>query len=38
MEKHGGKGGGGPSFFQGQFSRAEDLENFLAAIPQTFPR
>ena len=32
MEQHGGKGGGGPSFFQGQFSRAEDLDAFLAAI------
>ncbi|MDR2740023.1 MAG: alanyl-tRNA editing protein [Treponema sp.] len=29
MEKHGGKGGGGASFFQGQFSRAEDLAAFL---------
>ncbi|WP_010259520.1 alanyl-tRNA editing protein [Treponema primitia] len=34
MEKHGGKGGGGPSFFQGQFSRAEDLTAFLKSIPQ----
>jgi alanyl-tRNA synthetase len=34
MEQHGGKGGGGPSFFQGQFSRSEDLDAFLAAIPK----
>jgi alanyl-tRNA synthetase len=34
LEQHGGKGGGGPSFFQGQFSRAEDLDAFLAAIPR----
>jgi alanyl-tRNA synthetase len=34
LEKHGGKGGGGPSFFQGRFSRAEDLDAFLAAIPK----
>jgi alanyl-tRNA synthetase len=34
MERHGGKGGGGPSFFQGQFSRAGDLDAFLAAIPR----
>ena len=34
LERHGGKGGGGPSFFQGQFSRAEDLDAFLAAIPR----
>jgi alanyl-tRNA synthetase len=32
MEKHGGKGGGGSSFFQGQFSRAEDLAAFLKSI------
>jgi alanyl-tRNA synthetase len=37
LERHGGKGGGGPSFFQGQFSRAEDLSAFLAAIPPLFP-
>jgi alanyl-tRNA synthetase len=36
MEKHGGKGGGGPSFFQGRFSTAEDLAAFLNAIPQTW--
>jgi alanyl-tRNA synthetase len=35
MEQHGGRGGGGPSFFQGQFSRAEDLDAFLAALPRT---
>jgi alanyl-tRNA synthetase len=34
MERHGGKGGGGPSFFQCQFSRAGDLDAFLAAIPR----
>jgi alanyl-tRNA synthetase len=33
MEKHGGKGGGGPSFFQGQFSKAEDLAAFLDEVP-----
>ena len=33
LERHGGKGGGGPSFFQGRFSRLEDLDAFLAAIP-----
>ncbi|MDR1858714.1 MAG: alanyl-tRNA editing protein [Treponema sp.] len=27
-----GKGGGGPSFFQGQFATAEDLSAFLAGI------
>jgi alanyl-tRNA synthetase len=32
MEKHGGKGGGGASFFQGRFSRAEDLAAFLQSI------
>jgi alanyl-tRNA synthetase len=32
MEKYGGKGGGGASFFQGQFSRAEDLAAFLESI------
>ncbi|GHV80948.1 alanyl-tRNA editing protein [Spirochaetia bacterium] len=35
MTQHGGKGGGGPSFFQGQFSTAEDLAAFLQSIPQT---
>ncbi|GHU62184.1 hypothetical protein FACS189445_4960 [Spirochaetia bacterium] len=35
MERHGGKGGGGPSFFQGQFSKAEDLAAFLQSIPRT---
>ncbi|GHV31387.1 alanyl-tRNA editing protein [Spirochaetia bacterium] len=35
MEKHSGKGGGGPSFFQGRFSTAEDLAAFLKSIPQT---
>jgi alanyl-tRNA synthetase len=35
LEQHGGKGGGGPSFFQGRFSRLEDLDAFLAAIPKT---
>jgi alanyl-tRNA synthetase len=35
LERHGGKGGGGPSFFQARFSRAEDLEAFLAAIPRS---
>jgi alanyl-tRNA synthetase len=34
LETHGGKGGGGPSFFQGQFSRPEDLAAFLAALPR----
>jgi alanyl-tRNA synthetase len=34
MEHYGGKGGGGPSFFQCRFSRPEDLEAFLAAIPR----
>ncbi|MDR3122941.1 MAG: alanyl-tRNA editing protein [Treponema sp.] len=36
LEQHGGKGGGGPSFFQGQFSRPEDLAAFLAAIPDAY--
>jgi alanyl-tRNA synthetase len=30
-----GKGGGGLSFFQGQFSMAEDMVAFLKSIPQT---
>jgi alanyl-tRNA synthetase len=32
FEKHGGKGGGGPSFFQGQFTSAAELAAFLAAL------
>ncbi|AEF85707.1 threonyl/alanyl tRNA synthetase, SAD [Treponema primitia ZAS-2] len=35
MEKFGGKGGGGPSFFQGQFSEAGSLDAFLKSLPQT---
>jgi alanyl-tRNA synthetase len=34
LEKSGGKGGGGPSFFQGQFTREEDLGAFLQSLPQ----
>jgi alanyl-tRNA synthetase len=33
MEQSGGKGGGGPSFFQGQFDSAEALRAFIAAFP-----
>jgi alanyl-tRNA synthetase len=36
LEKQGGKGGGGPSFFQGQFASVEDLAGFLESIPQTW--
>ena len=32
FEKAHGKGGGGPSFFQGQFAAREDLASFLAAV------
>jgi alanyl-tRNA synthetase len=32
FEKANGKGGGGPSFFQGQFAAKEDLASFLAAV------
>jgi alanyl-tRNA synthetase len=35
MEKFGGKGGGGPSFFQGQFSETGSLDAFLKSLPQT---
>jgi alanyl-tRNA synthetase len=31
MEQFGGRGGGGPSFFQGQFDSTEALEAFIAA-------
>jgi alanyl-tRNA synthetase len=34
MEARGGKGGGGPSFFQGVFPSGEDLAAFLAALPR----
>jgi alanyl-tRNA synthetase len=36
LESRGGHGGGGPSFFQGEFSCPADLEEFLAALPKTF--
>jgi alanyl-tRNA synthetase len=29
LEKAGGRGGGGPGFFQGQFASAKELENFI---------
>jgi alanyl-tRNA synthetase len=32
LEKAGGKGGGGPSFFQGQFNTAEELAAFIASL------
>jgi alanyl-tRNA synthetase len=32
MEKSGGRGGGGPSFFQGQFDSAEALKSFIAGF------
>jgi alanyl-tRNA synthetase len=32
FEKAGGRGGGGPLFFQGQFASAAELSNFLAAL------
>jgi alanyl-tRNA synthetase len=32
FEKANGRGGGGPSFFQGQFAAREDLASFLAAV------
>jgi alanyl-tRNA synthetase len=34
MEVQGGRGGGGPSFFQGVFSSAEGLEAFLQGLPK----
>jgi alanyl-tRNA synthetase len=34
FEKHGGRGGGGPSFFQGQFASPVELAAFLAALTQ----
>jgi alanyl-tRNA synthetase len=33
MEEHGGRGGGSPSFFQGQFTEAKSLDAFLASLP-----
>jgi alanyl-tRNA synthetase len=32
LERHGGKGGGGPGFFQGAFETADALENFLGDV------
>jgi alanyl-tRNA synthetase len=32
MEDRGGRGGGGPSFFQGQFSTPDDLRAFIAGL------
>jgi alanyl-tRNA synthetase len=34
LEARGGKGGGGRSFFQGQFERAEILTDFLKSLPK----
>jgi alanyl-tRNA synthetase len=34
MEARGGRGGGGPSFFQGQFPSGEDLRAFLGDLPE----
>ncbi|MDR2176725.1 MAG: alanyl-tRNA editing protein [Treponema sp.] len=34
MEAHGGRGGGSASFFQGLFSSAEELDAFLASLPE----
>jgi len=35
FEKANAKGGGGPSFFQGQFACGEDLSVFLAELGTT---
>jgi alanyl-tRNA synthetase len=37
MEAQGGRGGGGPSFFQGLFDSGETLAAFLAALPAALP-
>jgi alanyl-tRNA synthetase len=34
LEERGGKGGGGPSFFQGQFEQGETLTDFLKSLPR----
>jgi alanyl-tRNA synthetase len=34
MEACGGRGGGGPSLFRGQFSSGEDLRAFLNSLPE----
>jgi alanyl-tRNA synthetase len=34
LEERGGRGGGGPSFFQGQFSSGEALRAFLDDLPE----
>ncbi|MDR3336512.1 MAG: alanyl-tRNA editing protein [Treponema sp.] len=33
LEAHGGRGGGGPSFFQGSFTAQENLDAFIASLP-----
>jgi alanyl-tRNA synthetase len=33
MERHGGRGGGGPGFFQGVFETGEELAAFIAELP-----
>jgi alanyl-tRNA synthetase len=35
LEARGGRGGGGPSFYQGAFDGGEALEAFLAALPDS---
>jgi alanyl-tRNA synthetase len=34
LEKRGGKGGGGPSFFQGQFEQVDVLADFIKSLPR----
>jgi alanyl-tRNA synthetase len=38
LEQCKGRGGGGPSFFQGSFSDPADLSAFLNALPKTLPQ
>jgi alanyl-tRNA synthetase len=37
MEARGGKGGGGPGFFQGAFGSAGDLRAFFESLPRNIP-
>jgi alanyl-tRNA synthetase len=36
MERHNGRGGGGPSFFQGMFESPEQLKGFLSVLPERY--
>jgi alanyl-tRNA synthetase len=36
LEKYGGSGGGGPAFFQGNFQKTENLQEFLKSLENNF--